>query len=92
MSWSNRVDERNHLTARTARAKKYRRHLRSLENKDHVQPFVSMDVTSSASQQERFVNRRGQFVVSQKVEMHVKNLSQDVDRQLEQTKTRYDSF
>ena len=40
--------------------------------------FVSMDVTSSASQQKRFVNRLGQFVASQlrkrKVEVSVKNL------------------
>ena len=52
--------------------------------------FLSMDVTSSASQQRRFVNRPGQFVASQlrkrKVEVSVKNLSQDELRQLEQAK------
>ena len=52
--------------------------------------FLSMDVTSSASQQKRFVNRPGQFVASQlsrrKVEVSVKNLSQDGLRRLEQAK------
>ena len=50
--------------------------------------FLSLDVTSSASQQKRFVNRPGQFVASQlrkrKVEVSVQNLSQDELRQLEQ--------
>ena len=49
-----------------------------------------MDVTNSASQQKRFVNRSEQFVASQlrkrKVEVSVKNLSQDELRQLEQAK------
>ena len=49
-----------------------------------------MDVTSSATQQKRFVNRPGQFVASQlnkrKVEVSVKNLSHDEPRQLEQAK------
>ena len=52
--------------------------------------FLSMDVTRSASQQKRFVNRAGQFVASQlrkrKVEVSVKNLSQDELGQLEHAK------
>ena len=43
--------------------------------------FLSMDVTSSASQQKRFVNRPGQFVASQlrkrEVEVSVNNLFRD---------------
>ena len=50
----------------------------------------SMDVTSRTSQQKRFVNRPGKFVASQlrkcKVEVSVKNLSQDKLFQLEQAK------
>ena len=49
-----------------------------------------MDVTSNAPQQPRFVNRPGQVVASQlrkrKVEVRVKNPSQDELRQLEQAK------
>ena len=52
--------------------------------------FLSMDVTSSASQQKCFVNRPGQFVASQlrkrKVEVSVKDVSQDELRQLEQAR------
>ena len=57
-----------------------------LKRQDSRAVFLSMDVTSSASQQKRFVNRPGQFVASQlkkrKVEVSVKNLSQDELKQL----------
>ena len=47
-------------------------------------------MTSSVSQQKRFVNRPGQFVASQlrksKVEVSVKNLLQDEFRHLDQAK------
>ena len=49
-----------------------------------------MDVTSSATQPKRFVNRPGPFVASQlrkrKGEVSANNLSQDELRQLEQAK------
>ena len=54
--------------------------------------FLGVDVTSSASQQTRLANRPGQFVASQlsnrKVEVSVKNLSQEELQQL--NKTRYE--
>ena len=60
------------------------------KNQESRAVFWSMDVTSSASQQKRFVNRPGQFVASQlrerKVEVSVKNLSQDELQQLYKAK------
>ena len=60
------------------------------KNQESRALFPSMDVSSSSSQQKRFVNRPGQFVASQlrkrKVEVSVKNLSQDELRQLDQAK------
>ena len=59
-------------------------------NQESRAGYLSMDVTSSASQQKRFVNRPGQFVARQlrnrKFEVSAKNLSQDELRQLEQAK------
>ena len=81
--------EKTHMQVKQTVRKVSKKPTKSKNQKSRA-VFWSMDVTISASQQKRFVNRPGQFVASQlrkrKVEVSVKNLSQDELKQLYQAK------
>ena len=88
-SWRNRDGGSNHLIV-GLRVRKISKTPSKPPRQESCAVFISMDVTSSASQRQRFVNRPGQFVAihfrKRNAEANVKNLSQDELCQLEQAK------